>query len=451
MATPPSKHGYDGLVKFCEALGEPLAPYMRRIARAYFGPAREVAAILPRGNGKTHLAALLGLWNLLTVPGAEIVIGAPSRRQAEIVLDRMKGFVSRNALLEDRITLRHWQLRHEETGGLLDVVSADGSLAHGFSPTLAIGDEVWAWRERSGMLEAFETGLVKRPGAKVLLISTAAARLDSPLGRMRARAMAQGDVHRRGVVTEAKGDLHWLEWSLDDEESLTPGQVKKANPAKWITTAALRAQRDALPEPAFAQFHANRWGVGEGQWLRPGVWNACAADYEIEDGEPVWAGVDIGGTRAASACAIVTADLRVGIKTWQGDDAVLKVAAHVEELAEHYDVRELAYDPWRFRSEALRLEEAGLLVVEFPQSTTRMVPATEGLFSAIVEGRLKHPGDEVLDQHVANVVARETPRGYRLDKGREEDQIDAVVALAMAVERAQHAAEAVPAGVVGWL
>lgn len=47
------------------------------------------------------------------------------------------------------------------------------------------------------------------------MISTAAGDLDSPLGRLRRRAMGMSNVHRAGPVVEAKTrDFHWLEWSL---------------------------------------------------------------------------------------------------------------------------------------------------------------------------------------------------------------------------------------------
>jgi hypothetical protein len=40
--------GLNGFPPFCDLIDFPLEPYMRRIARAYFGKSREVAAILPR-------------------------------------------------------------------------------------------------------------------------------------------------------------------------------------------------------------------------------------------------------------------------------------------------------------------------------------------------------------------------------------------------------------------
>jgi hypothetical protein len=40
------------------------------------------------------------------------------------------------------------------------------------------------------------------------------------------------------------------------------------------------------------------------------------------------------------------------------------------------------------------------------------------------------------DRHVANALAKPTPRGWRLVKSAEAAQIDALIALAMAAERA---------------
>jgi phage terminase large subunit-like protein len=113
-------------------------------------------------------------------------------------------------------------------------------------------------------------------------------------------------------------------------------------------------------------------------------------------------------------------------------------------------VREIAYDPWRFESEALRLEaETGLQMVEFLQWHTRMTVASEGLHAAVGDQRLQHPGDAYLDRHVAGAIAKATGRGRRLEKAACDSQMDAAVALAMAVERAQAPVPEVQ--FVGWL
>ena len=67
----------------------------------------------------------------------------------------------------------------------------------------------------------------------------------------------------------------------------------------------------------------------------------------------------------------------------------------------------------------------------------------------MVERKLTHANDPELNRHVAGAVAKQTPRGWRLDKSERGAQIDAVVALAMAIERADQPAE--PARLVGWI
>jgi terminase large subunit-like protein len=267
--------------------------------------------------------------------------------------------------------------------------------------------------------------------------------------RLRARALA-GAVERKGAVTDARAPgLRMLEWSVADDVALNLRSVKAANPAPWITAAGLREQRERVTPLAFAQFHACRWGVGEASWLPVGAWGRCAASYGVEDGERVWLGVDVGGSRAASAVVGVTEDLRVAcVHVFEGQDSVLEVTACLEDLAERFVVAEVAYDPWRFQGEALRLD-GRLTMVEFPQSAARMVPASERLHAAVVERRLRHPNDPDLNRHVAGAVAKATGRGWRLDKSERSAQIDAVVAMAMAVERAEHKVPQVE--LVGWL
>jgi phage terminase large subunit-like protein len=295
--------GLSGFEAFCALIDQPLEPYQRRIARAYFSRAREIAAILPRGNAKTTLAAAVGLHNLLTVRGASVVIGAASVQQARVCFERMEGFLSHPAL-EARVTLRHLELRFRGEEGIrrLRVVPSDGPRAHGVSASLYIADELWAWAERADLLTAMQTGLIKRRDAKLLMITTSAGDLDSPLGRLRRRAMALSDVHRAGPVVEAKSkDLHWLEWSLGEQHELDNLRaVKRCNPAPWIGIGDLRRQKESVTEAAFGQFHCDRWGIRQSSWLPPGAWAACQGEVKFTDGERIFVGVDVGASRSAT-------------------------------------------------------------------------------------------------------------------------------------------------------
>lgn len=51
--------------------------------------------------------------------------------------------------------------------------------------------------------------------------------------------------------------------------------------------------------------------------------------------------------------------------------------------------------------------------------------------------------------HASAAVAKHSRRGWRLDKGARIDNIDAVVALAMAIERVESKPE--PPQILGWV
>lgn len=448
------RSGYRGFLAFCSQLDVELAPFQREIARAAHGPERECACVIPRGNAKTTTAALLALHHLVSTPNASVALGAASREQAGIAYQIMRDLAAHPALA-GRVEPRLHELR-AAGGGLLRVVSGRGERAHGRTDSLMICDELWS--QDGSLLEAFETSLIKRHDAKLIVISTPAASIDSPLGRLRQRALALPNVTRTGARIDAHGNgLRWLEWSLPERDRLDDlTAVAKANPAPWITRELLAEQHERVAPITWAQFHAGRWHVQAAVWLPAGAWQACRAEYTVEPDEPVTLAVDVGGTRASTALIGVTADLRVShVHVWQGDDAVLKVLPAVEAIRDSGQaIDAIVYDEWRWHAEALRLErDHGLRLVSFPQREERLVRASEALHAAVVERRLQHPGDHDLDRHVAAAIARPTRRGWRLDRRNEHDPataMDLALALSMAVSHAT-APKPEPARLVGWL
>ena len=122
----------------------------------------------------------------------------------------------------------------------------------------------------------------------------------------------------------------------------------------------------------------------------------------------------------------------------------------IEELAERFRIEEVAFDPWRASQIALELAERGVRCSAFPQTDQRMIPASQGLHRAIVEQRLTLPADDTLAQHAANAVAKQSRRGWRIDRPSRSagENIDAVIALAMAFDRFEN--QPTPLEVVGW-
>ena len=101
------------LDRFAAACGVTLEPFQVRVARAVAGEQREVVVLLPRGQGKTHLLALVALHHLVTVGDAAVYCAASSREQARILFEAAAGYA--RVLGEERIVNRHLELRWCET------------------------------------------------------------------------------------------------------------------------------------------------------------------------------------------------------------------------------------------------------------------------------------------------------------------------------------------------
>jgi phage terminase large subunit-like protein len=449
-------HALEDFAERCEL---ELEPFQRRILRAVSSGTREVAILLARGNGKTSLAALIALHHLVTVEDAKVVVAAASRDQATNLFAYADRYA--RALGDPHVIHRYLELRwYPDIGSAakhgtywsrsLTVLASDAPKLHGLTYSLAIVDELQAHGDEA-VYVALASALHKRPGAQLVTISTAGQGTDSPLGQLRARALALPEVRRRGAVTDARGPgLRFLEWTLPDDADVSkPSVVKRVNPASWITAEAIAHARDGLPDLAFRRYVCNMWTERARHWLPPGAWQQCVTSPVIEAGETISVGVDVGGQRSATAVAWVTADLRAGVWIGNGDDAVLEAGEVIRELAATFVIREVTFDPWRAGQLAAELERERVLTTAFPQSDSRMIPASARLHAAVVEKRLQLPDLPELHAHAANTIARHSRRGWRLDRPDGRTPNDAIIALAMAVDAVENRPE--PARVLGFV
>jgi len=95
------------------------------------------------------------------------------------------------------------------------------------------------------------------------------------------------------------------------------------------------------------------------------------------------------------------------------------------------------------------LEREGILVTAFPQTDVRMMPASDRLYRAIVDRRLTLPDNAELRAHAHAAIAKHSRRGWRIDKSQRSDNIDAVIAICMALDSVENQPPAVE--LLGWL
>ena len=77
-------------------------------------------------------------------------------------------------------------------------------------------------------------------------------------------------------------------------------------------------------------------------------------------------------------------------------------------------------------------------VVEYPQTSSRLTPATARFYEAVLNGGLTHSGDPRLRRHIDNAVLRVDSRGQRITKETKYStrRIDLAISAVMALDRA---------------
>jgi phage terminase large subunit-like protein len=192
----------------------------------------------------------------------------------------------------------------------------------------------------------------------------------------------------------------------------------------------------------------NQWITSKVAWLPAGAWDSLEVG-EIPDGDEVVLGFD-GSFNGDCTCIVAASVADVPhievVEVWErpeerGDDwqvPILDVEDAIRNACRKWQVREVACDPYRWARTFQVLESEGLPVVEFPQSSSRMTPATTRFYEAVVNRSITRSNDLRLARHIANAYLRADSRGTRIYKEHKYStrRIDLAVAAVMALERA---------------
>ena len=397
---------------------------------------------IPRGNGKSTLAAALGLYGLFAdgVEGAQVLCIASDERQAGIVFNAARRMVQLEPELDDRCQIFQARLYLPHTDSSLYPLPAEPGALQGYDPSLCVVDELHVVTEP--VWEAMSLAAGKRDRSLTLAISTPAASTDSVMWKLREHGLdgADSSFYFREFAAPAGCDV-------DDEDAWT-----EANPAlgDFLHVDALRATLRTSRESSFRRFRLGQWvDQVEGAWLPDGAWAGCVDPRPIPDGTAVVLGLDGSFSQDCTALVAVTVEDVPHVDVvalWEPPARdtsyrvpVADVEEAVREACRRWAVREVVADPFRWTRTLQALEAEGLPVVEFPQSPQRMVPATTQLYEAIVNGGVTHSGDARMARHFAACAVKVDSRGTRLAKEHRHSarRIDLAVAAVMAFDRAR--------------
>lgn len=114
------------------------------------------------------------------------------------------------------------------------------------------------------------------------------------------------------------------------------------------------------------------------------------------------------------------------------------IEADIIDLSSTYDIRNIGFDR-TFAGEIVQnLTNQGIMMVQFGQGFLSMGPAVSELLRKLKAGLIQHGGNPVMRWAVRNASMMSDPAGnLKPDKQKSTERIDPLVALCMAVGRAQ--------------
>lgn len=424
-----------------------------------------------KGWGKDPLAATLALIELCgpcryngreadNKPKARacaapwIQIAAVSKTQTRNTMLLLPGMISKRMQTEYKIDIGKEIIYANGGRGQIQAVSSSPRALEGSRPTFAIINESHHWlhsNEGHEMADAIRRGLGKSSDgqARSLEITNAHLPDEDSVAELTYEGWRQAGYSLAGVMYDSveAPDVP----DLQDREALLAALRAARGDSVWLDVERLadEIQDPATPDGMARRFYLNQVTKLGGNWLPDGMWDEIAKPgVSIPNGSQVVLALDgsfNGDSTALVACSLAQPHHLSVIGHWEAPVEnpywkvnIADVEERVRECCRLYDVRDIVADPYRWQRSLENLEAEGLPVTEYPQSPSRMTPATTKLYEAVVNGIVSHDGNIALARHIQNAVLFTDSRGSRLRKETKGSpkKIDLVVTAVMAHDTA---------------
>jgi phage terminase large subunit-like protein len=439
---------------------------------------REVYLEIPRKNGKSVLAAGIGLYMLVgdNEYGAEVYSGATTEKQAWEVFRPSRLMALKTPALTSHYNIEvnaSNLLRLEDYSRFEPLIGTPGD---GASPSCAIVDEFHE-HDKPDLFDTMQTGMGAREQPLMFVITTAGSNMAGPCFEKRVEAQK--------VLKKVFDDerMFAVIYGIDEGDDFKdPDMWGKANPNLGVSVSRdyLEAQvgqavRSPVKQNSVKTKHFNIWVGAKTAFFNMEHWTAGGDDSldikDFADCDGI-VGLDL-AVRVDIACRVSlfwkeidsqrhyfafphfylpeeALESAKNGKTYAGwaasgfielmDGAEISLAQIEEDILQipnTHSVRELAYDPWQSTQIAQAVREEGIEAVEYRNTVQNMSPPMRELEGALAAGRFHHPDNPVLNWMVSNVVAKEDAKQNVFPrKELPENKIDGVVAVLFALGRA---------------
>lgn len=463
----------------CFAVGSMFGWVHKRTGLRRFRKAR---LYLPRKSGKSMLAAPIGLYMLAAdgEAGAEVYSGATSEKQAWEVFGPARQMAKSvpNYCSAYGVEVNAKSLSIPD--GMAKFEPVIGKPGDGASPHCSITDE-YHEHATDEQLATMETGQGARQQPMSIVVSTAG---DNVAGPCRDDWLGCQKV-LDGI--NQNDQLFALIYTIDPEvEWSTEAALRMAQPNFDVSVSGeflLAELRDAINNPRkqghFKTKHLNIWVQARDAFINMQRWTECTRpDLKLEDfkGQRCFVGMDLASKIDLTAIELLFPQpggtyVRFGryylpedtvqlpenqhYQGWHAGGQLIAtdgnqtdyfhVLEDIKELANTFDIAQLAYDPHNATMLVTALQEEGLPMMSFGPTVLNFSEPMKQIEALINDRKLLHDGDSVMTWAMSNVTAKlDRKDNVFPNKERPENKIDPFVALCMAMGVAMSAQQSDP-------
>lgn len=404
----------------------------RRFRRAYIEQAK--------GNGKSPLAAGIGLYGMLAdgEARAEIYAAASKRDQAMVLFRDAVAMYQQASALTARLTPSGsnpvWNLADLKTGSFFRPISSEDGQS-GPRPHFALCDEVHEHRD-GRTIEMLERGFKWRRQPLLVMVTNSGSDRNSVCWEEHQHAV------RVAAGTRNPGnDFAFVGEPIDDETfsyvcALDEGDDPLEDPSCWIKAnpllgvtvqedylASVVKQAKAIPGKlnGILRLHFCKWTDAEQAWMGGDTLRHVLDDFDPAEhiGASVWMGVDLSASQDLTALACVvetgTTDIRRddgSVATLPTYDAWVEAWTPRDTLSERALRDQAPYDVWE-RQGWLHAEPGKNIRLDFVAARIAEM-AADYVVEALAYDRYSYRKlEDELDQIGLTIAQLEHPQGGR--------------------------------------
>ena len=407
---------------------------LRRITELSDGKLRyrQVVISMGRQNGKTEIAAALGLWRLLSNPYALVIGIASSAEQARIVYQRTKTAVDLNPALVKRFeALTDTRGLRTKQGGRYEMKAAKGAALQGLPIDLGIIDEVHLLKME--LWTALVNGTGGRDDCIVVGITTAGDETSELLKHLY-------DLGNKAMTGEVEGFGFFCWESPEARVPETDEELAEflcaANPAMAagrVSIANVIQDVRSMPEQDALRYRLNRFVAAQASFITGEMWmrNSRGIDEAYPEGKSVMA-IDVDPdrrfatiARAIKSDGLIYTEVVASIPN-PSDELLAKVCRLLHKHASVF-----VMDSYRLKPLSEELKRRGMQVKLMGQGD--VINGSSMLFAKLAQKKLRHGNDPLLTMQIPRTVRKNVGDNYRISRADSGVVIDSVMATMLSV------------------